>query len=52
MLRLQLLNLEDFRQDMVLELVLPNEIVRDKVKEGRKLVNGMIKNSNLLINQD
>jgi hypothetical protein len=45
---LELLNREGFQQDMVL----PIKIVRDQVKEGRKLVNGIVKNSNLLINQD
>jgi hypothetical protein len=46
---LELLNRASFQQDMVL----PIKIVRDEVKEERKLVNGIvITNRNLLINQD
>jgi hypothetical protein len=45
---LELLNRAGFQQGMGL----PIKVVRDKVKEGRKLVNGIVKNSNLLINRD
>jgi hypothetical protein len=46
---LRLLNRADFQQDMGV----PIKIVRDKVKEERKLVNGIvITNRNLLIDRD